>query len=354
MASRLFIHAVNVHQGGGRALLLALLQAMDNATPCVCLLDSRMPLDQKIEQSCNLEVRRVAATIASRLQAEFWLRNHVKPGDGVLCFGNLPPLFRLPAHVRVYVQNRYLVDGVPLNGTGWWTRVRLTIERKWLRAFARNADGFDVQTESMDRLLKGAIKVRLPVAVRPFVPALANHASQTPESVRINPGRATFLYLASGETHKNHERLLAAWILLGEAGLYPELVLTFDVEKFRSLSNSVDEAVNRNGLCVRNLGVVDVASVADLYATSTALIYPSLLESFGLPLLEAQAAGLPVVAAELDYVRDLIDPVESFDPLSSVSIAHAVRRFLGQPKSKVAIGTAEEYLQHVRKEMALP
>lgn len=354
MASRLFIHAVNVHQGGGRALLLALLQAMDSATPCVCLLDSRMPLDQKIKQSCNLEVRRVAPTIGSRLQAEFWLRNQVKPGDGVLCFGNLPPLFRLPAHVHVYVQNRYLVDGVSLNGTGWWTQARLTIERKWLRAFARNADGFDVQTESMGRLLKDAIKVRVPVAVRPFVPALASLAPQTPESAHMNPGRATFLYLASGETHKNHERLLAAWILLADAGLYPELVLTFDVEKFGALNNSVNEAVSRHGLRVRNLGVVDVASVADLYATTTALIYPSLLESFGLPLLEAQAAGLPVVAAELDYVRDLIDPVESFDPLSSVSIAHAVRRFLGQPKSKVAIGTAEEYLQHVRKEMALP
>ena len=354
MASRLFIHAVNVHQGGGRGLLLALLQTMDNAIPCVCLLDSRMPLEQKIEQWPNLTVRRISPTIASRLQAEFWLRKHVKPGDGVLCFGNLPPLFRLPAHVRVYVQNRYLVDGVSLNGNGWWTRVRLAIERKWLRAFARNADGFDVQTESMERLLKGAIKVPLPVAVRPFVPAAASFAPRIPEPVCRNLGRAKFLYVASGELHKNHERLVAAWILLAYGGLYPELILTFDCDKFRLLNNSVDRAVSRYGLCVRNLGVVDAASVAALYATSTALIYPSLLESFGLPLLEAQAAGLPVVAAELDYVRDLIDPVESFDPLSSVSIAHAVRRFLGQPSSKVAIGTAEEYLQHLRKEMALP
>jgi len=335
-------------------LLLALLHAMDNAIPCVCLLDSRMLLDQKTEQLSNLKVRRISPTIASRLRAEFWLRKHVKPGDGVLCFGNLPPLFRLPAHVRVFVQNRYLVDGVPLNGVGWWTRTRLTLERKWLKAFARNADGFDVQTESMARLLKGAITLHMPVVVRPFVPVNSSIKPHSPEPIRRHYDRARFLYVASGEPHKNHERLVAAWIVLADAGLYPELLLTFDVEKFGALNNSVNEAVSRHGLCVRNLGVVDVASVADLYATSTALIYPSLLESFGLPLLEAQAAGLPIVAAELDYVRDLIDPVESFDPLSSVSIAHAVRRFWGQPKSKVAIGTAEEYLQHVRKEMALP
>ena len=313
-----------------------------------------MQLDERIERSPNLEIRRITATVGSRLQAEFWLRNHVLPGDGVLCFGNLPPLFRLPAHVRVYVQNRYLVDGVSLRGAGWWTRTRLMVERAWLREFARNADGFDVQTESMARLLKDAIKVAAPVAVRPFAPLSSSFTPPTPDPPRRKNDRATFLYVASGEPHKNHDRLVTAWILLADAGLYPELLLTFDFEKFKRLSTSIELAASRHGLRVRNLGVLDVAAVADLYVTSTALIYPSLLESFGLPLLEAPAAGLPVLAAELDYVRDLIDPVESFDPLSPVSIAHAVRRFLGQPMSKVAIGTAEEYLQQVRKEMALP
>jgi glycosyltransferase involved in cell wall biosynthesis len=60
------------------------------------------------------------------------------------------------------------------------------------------------------------------------------------------------------------------------------------------------------------------------------LIYPSLFESFGLPLLEARQAGLPIIAAELDYVRDIVEPVVSFDPESALSIARAVMRYQGE------------------------
>jgi glycosyltransferase involved in cell wall biosynthesis len=86
----------------------------------------------------------------------------------------------------------------------------------------------------------------------------------------------------------------------------------------------------REGLRVVNHGVVTATRMAELYAASSALIYPSFFESFGLPLLEASAAGLPIVAAERDYVRDVVEPAETFDPTSAVSIARAVRRHLGR------------------------
>ena len=57
-------------------------------------------------------------------------------------------------------------------------------------------------------------------------------------------------------------------------------------------------------------------------------IFPSHMESFGLPLLEPQSMGLPIIASERDFVRDVVVPVETFDPDSSISIFRAVRRFL--------------------------
>ena len=62
---------------------------------------------------------------------------------------------------------------------------------------------------------------------------------------------------------------------------------------------------------------------------SKALIFPSLAESFGLPLVEAQEFNKPILASELDFVRDVCSPVDTFDPKSSLSIARAVKRFLG-------------------------
>ena len=60
-----------------------------------------------------------------------------------------------------------------------------------------------------------------------------------------------------------------------------------------------------------------------------AIIYPSLGESFGLPLLEARLLNKPVIAADLSYVYDVIPPMEVFNPHSARSIAESVIRFLG-------------------------
>ncbi|MDA9221646.1 glycosyltransferase, partial [Methylophilaceae bacterium] len=81
------------------------------------------------------------------------------------------------------------------------------------------------------------------------------------------------------------------------------------------------------------------SEIIKLYNQSNALIYPSLLESFGLPLVEASQLNLPILASELDYVRDVIDPIEVFDPTSPISISRAVKRFAGfyyQPPLKDA------------------
>jgi len=68
-----------------------------------------------------------------------------------------------------------------------------------------------------------------------------------------------------------------------------------------------------------------------------------------LPLVEAAACGLPVVAAELDYVRDVVTPLETFDPESPLSIARAVRRFLGCPETPEPVMTASEFVERIRQ-----
>jgi len=87
----------------------------------------------------------------------------------------------------------------------------------------------------------------------------------------------------------------------------------------------------------------------DLYKHSTALIYPSLFESYGLPLIEAGQYNLPVLASELDYVRDILDPVETFDPKSAKSIARSVKRFLKIDDEKTDIVEPKEFINNVIK-----
>jgi len=186
----------------------------------------------------------------------------------------------------------------------------------------------------------------LPVSVLPFISRVAD------TSLGLTGGSSLqydFVYVASGEVHKNHGNLLLAWRLLAEAGLKPSLALTVDALSHPSLASEIAKQRDHHGLNIVNLGKVANTDMPVIYKSSSALIFPSKVESFGLPLVEASQLGLPILASELDYVRDVIEPVETFDPESPVSIARAVRRFLKNPDPITPVGTAEEFLTEVLK-----
>jgi glycosyltransferase involved in cell wall biosynthesis len=97
------------------------------------------------------------------------------------------------------------------------------------------------------------------------------------------------------------------------------------------------------------LGRLQSREIYRLYGSSSALIYPSYSESLGLPLIEAAQRGMPILAPELDYVRDVVCPVQTFDPRSPVSIARAVTRFMGKPESVIAVRQPEEFLAEIMR-----
>lgn len=345
MATRLFIHATNVHQGGGRSLLHGLLSQIPEKLESTVILDARMVAYNVVP--AHVHIRRVKPSIFERLKSEWWLARNIKPDDVVLCFGNLPPLFKLRGQAVVFLQNRYLIDNVRLDDFPLKIRVRLAIERLWLSHKMANADEFIVQTPSMKRLLEARTQGRVPVHILPFMTECNSYARSSPQKQAQKSEHGDFLYVASGEPHKNHRHIIEAWRLLAEEGLFPSLRLTLDEDHFRILCCEI-EAIHRHyGLKVTNMGVLSHSDVLALYQHVDALIYPSTFESFGLPLIEARQAGLPVLAAELDYVRDVLDPEQSFDPESPVSIARAVKRFLGVNEHPLPLLDAKGFMEYI-------
>ena len=102
-----------------------------------------------------------------------------------------------------------------------------------------------------------------------------------------------------------------------------------------------------HALEIHNLGELPAPELARRYREADALIYPSTLETFGMPLAEAHAAGLPILAAERDFVRDVVDPEQTFDPESPLSIARAVRRFLGSPEAPQPVCGPDEFVRRL-------
>lgn len=343
-AGRLLLYAPNVHTGGGLVLLQSLLAAWPPDEPLTAWLDARACAQLRLPDSSV--VHWVAATPASRLGAEISLARSARRADLALCFHGLPPL--LPSHGKalVFVQNRIYLGQTPLSTFGWRTRQRLRFELAVARLLRRRVHSYWVQTPSMAHALRqwyGSESVR--VHVLAFAPA----APEPPAAAGADSaGRAwDFVYVADGEAHKNHRRLIEAWILLSRQGLRPSLALTLS-PRDQALASWIEARSRDHGLRVTNLGTMTHEALLQLYGQASALVFPSLAESFGLPLVEARAQRLPILAGELDFVRDVCEPAETFDPASAMSIARAVRRFLRQAESVPSPADAQAFLRALR------
>lgn len=188
-----------------------------------------------------------------------------------------------------------------------------------------------------------------PIDIWPFV-ALEHLKPAAQSSARGDP-RWDFIYVSDGSFHKNHRRLFAAWQILAAENIFPTLAITLHPQRDAALHAELNQLVDRFGLRIENLGQIPHAEVLKNYRCSGALIFPSYAESFGIPLVEAMAAGLPIVAPETDYVRDLCNPATTFDAFSPRSIARAVRRFLGFPSDHVTLISADAFGAALREQV---
>ena len=340
---RLILFAPNVHTGGGRVLLEALDKAC-GASVDQAILDKRLiGISRAFESVATLHVRN---RILSRLHAEWHLWRSARRGDTVLCLHSLPPLLPLKARVVVLVQNRLLLERGPLSAFPLTTRLRILMERFWATWLQKRCTKYVVQTPSMAATLRAWLRHPIPIALVPFAPDGINLGNQPAPSL---PKRFDFVYVASGEAHKNHLHLLHAWRLLADARLNPSLALTIDAQVYPELAQEIDHHARELGLNIFNLGTLPTVAISQLYQAARALVFPSRKESFGLPLIEAAQHELPIVASELDFVRDVATPVETFDAASPISIARAIRRFMGHPEHPVAICSGATLLDEVLK-----
>ena len=147
---------------------------------------------------------------------------------------------------------------------------------------------------------------------------------------------ASFFYPADLLGHKNHPQLVAAWRMLAREDLHPRLALTLRDGEWAELQASAAKALPPN---IVNLGRMPREQVLAELARSSALLFPSRAETFGLPMVEASALGVPIVASERSFVRDVCVPAQTFDPESPRSIADAVRRFMNVPRASLTAAT---------------
>jgi glycosyltransferase involved in cell wall biosynthesis len=140
------------------------------------------------------------------------------------------------------------------------------------------------------------------------------------------------LYTGNIKPHKNVDRLIDAYALLRQRG-YEDvklLVIGEEISRFPNLRR----LVHRHHLHghVRFFGFVPDATLSVLYRLASVFVFPSLYEGFGLPPLEAMAAGAPVITSNVSSLPEVVgDAALLIDPLDAGAIASAMARVLDDP-----------------------
>src|SRR5262249_24439039 len=145
--------------------------------------------------------------------------------------GNLPPLFRLGSRVSVFLHNQHLIGATDVSEFGTWARLRLHAERLWIRLCRSHAHEWIVLTESMEVLARSRLGNGTTIRILPFVPSeiFASIPDVGGAPSTASPADSfDFCYVASGEPHKNHRKLIQAWVLLSLDGAFPTLKITLD------------------------------------------------------------------------------------------------------------------------------
>jgi glycosyltransferase involved in cell wall biosynthesis len=136
-----------------------------------------------------------------------------------------------------------------------------------------------------------------------------------------------FLFVGSPDPHKNLALLLEALA----SGSLPERLAVVGGWPESSLAElrAKVEAAGLRGR-VEHLGFVDATTLLSLYRSATAVVVPSLIEGFGLPVGEALAAGAPVIHSRLPVLEEVsAGEALTFSPASAEELAGCLARLSG-------------------------
>jgi len=139
-----------------------------------------------------------------------------------------------------------------------------------------------------------------------------------------------FLYLGRPDPHKNLPRLIDAFAKISDKNCQLWLAGPVDPRYTPKLKVQAQELGLQQR--VKFLNYLPYQDLPTVINQATALVFPSLWEGFGLPVLEALGCGTPVITSALSSLPEVVgDAGILVNPYNSEEIASAMERMVGEP-----------------------
>lgn len=345
------INATSIHKGGGLTYLFLLHKYFDKS-------DKLIFLDFRVKKHIN-EFKKAKIIFLKKgpfrnIRILYFRVNYLKKfyrqssnknnrrKFNELYLNGLPPLFRIGQgenKVHIFCQNRLLFENKfisnSINIDVLKTKIYLIIHRFIFNKFKRDSDILIVQTNSMKKLLID-LKIKNRIVLQDKIWGLftknhyrkifSSNIAQIKNNKKIKffkefyKSNLIYFYPAYYYPHKNHLNLIKAFKKFGENNqISYKLVLTINNKKIKNIKEIKNIP---NIIFINNISTKDIFNI---YKYVDFLIYPSLTESFGLPLLEAKYNDVQIIASDLPYVYDICKPNLVFDPRSVNDILSKIK-----------------------------
>lgn len=162
-------------------------------------------------------------------------------------------------------------------------------------------------------------------------------AKEKPETIlaKHNLDNPYFIYVGNAYPHKNLKRAITAIV---EYNLKSSERIMFAIVSSRSVFlERTKELIGKLGAkdFVKLLGFIPDGELNTIYTKSLGFIYPSTYEGFGLPGLEAMAAGTVALVSEIPVFKEIYqDKAIYFNPFDSNAVEHAIKDVVQMDKKK--------------------
>jgi glycosyltransferase involved in cell wall biosynthesis len=150
-----------------------------------------------------------------------------------------------------------------------------------------------------------------------------------------------WLFVGNVKPHKGLATVLEAMANTAVAATGRSLVIVGRRDGFFTSAPELAKRAERLNERVKWAGVVSEAELHKWYASAEALVLPSVHEGFGLPVLEAMAAGCPVVAACAGALPEVCgDAAWWFEAGDAIGLAGGLRELADSPEKRALLAAA--------------